>query len=231
MSEKYAVIGDVHDNYDHLVRLLHRIGVEIDNMQVKNQIDRQIVFVGDLVDRGDEPVKVLRLVMDMVEKNQALIVRGNHDDKLYRALKGNKIKMNDELSATIEKINAEESGFRQKVFEFLESLPYYLCLDNDSLYIVHGAAPEYLQLKNTNEAKAKALYGVTTGQYIDGFPERINWGKEYKGKRHVIYGHQAIDTPVWVNNTIDIDTGCFKSGILSCVLWPEKEIISVGNEE
>ena len=46
------------------------------------------VFVGDLVDRGPDTPGVLRLVMGMVAAGHALCVRGNHEAKLLRALRG-----------------------------------------------------------------------------------------------------------------------------------------------
>jgi metallophosphoesterase superfamily enzyme len=50
-----------------------------------------VVFLGDLVDRGPDSAGVLRLVMNMAAVGEALVLPGNHDDKLRRALLGHKV--------------------------------------------------------------------------------------------------------------------------------------------
>ena len=41
--------------------------------------DRQAIFVGDLIDRGDEQLQVLQIAKDMVDAGSAQIVMGNHE--------------------------------------------------------------------------------------------------------------------------------------------------------
>jgi protein phosphatase len=43
----------------------------------------------------------------------------------------------------------------------------------------------------------------------------------------VIYGHTPVADPEWVNNTINVDTGCVFGGRLSALRWPERELVSV----
>jgi protein phosphatase len=42
-----------------------------------------------------------------------------------------------------------------------------------------------------------------------------------------VHGHVAVDTPQWVNRTIDIHTGCVVGGRLTALRWPERELVSV----
>src|SRR3712207_9532239 len=54
-----------------------------------------------------------------------------------------------------------------------------------------------------------ALYGETTGETDEfGLPVRHNWAAEYRGAAAVVYGHTPVPEPEWLNNTINIDTGC-----------------------
>ena len=70
-----------------------------------------------------------------------------------------------------------------------------------------------------------AIYGDITGRKLeDGRPERLDWAADYK-EMTVIYGHTIVDTVRWRNNTINIDTGCFRTGILTAVRMPEREIV------
>jgi protein phosphatase len=43
----------------------------------------------------------------------------------------------------------------------------------------------------------------------------------------MVYGHTPVPEPQWLNNTINIDTGCVFGGRLSALRYPEREIVSV----
>ena len=56
-------------------------------LNVQHPENRQVIFLGDLVDRGPNSPAVLKLVMSMVRNGSALCVPGNHDLKLQKKLK------------------------------------------------------------------------------------------------------------------------------------------------
>jgi polynucleotide kinase-phosphatase len=77
-----------------------------------------------------------------------------------------------------------------------------------------------------------ALYGETTGERDEfNLPVRHNWAQEYKGGAVVVYGHVAVLQAVWINNTIDIDTGCVYGNKLTALRYPERELVSVPAEQ
>ena len=49
----------------------------------------------------------------------------------------------------------------------------------------------------------------------------------YRGPAKVVYGHIVNPRPEWVNNTINIHTGCGFGGRLTALRYPELELISV----
>ena len=61
--ERYDIIGDVHGCYDALRRLCEALGYDAGFHHPEG---RGLVFVGDLVNRGPERVRVLRLVSRLV---------------------------------------------------------------------------------------------------------------------------------------------------------------------
>ena len=61
-------------------------------------------------------------------------------------------------------------------------------------------------------------------------PVRLDWAREYKGRAKVVYGHTAVESPVWYHNTLCIDTGCVFGGRLTALRYPELEIVSVPAE-
>ncbi|MFD2571674.1 AAA family ATPase [Spirosoma soli] len=222
----FDIIGDVHGCYDELVELLTKL--EYDVAQLSHPKGRKIIFVGDLVDRGPNSAGVLRLVMQLVQQGTALCVTGNHDDKLRRKLRGNKVSMTHGLADTVAQVEAEPSFFRQDVRRFLENLPYYIRLDGGRLLVAHAGLREDLHGRTGETVRAFCLFGATNGQ-LDalGLPVRLNWAADYKGKTTIVYGHTPVAEAVWLNNTIDIDTGCAFGGKLTALRYPERELVSV----
>src|SRR5260370_17295366 len=73
-----------------------------------------------------------------------------------------------------------------------------------------------------------ALYGETTGETDEfGLPIRYDWAAEYRGKAMLVYGHTPVPEAEWLNNTINIDTGCVFGGKLTALRYPERELVSV----
>jgi Calcineurin-like phosphoesterase len=74
----YDVIGDVHGHAERLRGLLGALGY-VDRGGVYRHDERRAVFVGDLIDRGPEQLKTLRIARAMVDAGSALVVLGNHE--------------------------------------------------------------------------------------------------------------------------------------------------------
>jgi len=74
----YDIIGDLHGSAGKLVGLLDLLGYEVVDGAHRHP-DRRAVFVGDLMDRGDDQVEVVRIVRAMHEAGSALVVLGNHE--------------------------------------------------------------------------------------------------------------------------------------------------------
>jgi hypothetical protein len=85
-----------------------------------------------------------------------------------------------------------------------------------------------MQGRGSGAVRSFCLYGETTGETDEfGLPVRYNWAADYRGKATVVYGHTPVPVPEWLNNTIDIDTGCVFGGDLTALRYPEKELVSV----
>lgn len=74
----YDLIGDIHGCYDTLVHLLDTLGYRRQG-GVWRHPRRQVIFLGDIIDRGSHIREALHLVRDMVEHDQALCIMGNHE--------------------------------------------------------------------------------------------------------------------------------------------------------
>ncbi|MEN3319903.1 MAG: hypothetical protein V7643_3304 [Mycobacterium sp.] len=76
----YDIIGDVHGCATALEDLLTGLGYQPNDWTGAYwHPERCAVFVGDLVDRGRDQLRVLKLVKLMVDSGSAQIVMGNHE--------------------------------------------------------------------------------------------------------------------------------------------------------
>jgi polynucleotide kinase-phosphatase len=226
----FDIIGDVHGCLDEVVSLLGKLGYEVaeDGSGAVHRDGRKAVFVGDLVDRGPNTPAVLRLVMGMVASGTALCVPGNHENKLIRALRGHDVQVTHGLAESLAQLENESPEFRRRVLEFLDGLVSHLVLDDRLLVVAHAGMRQEMQGRASAAVRAFALYGETTGEADEfGLPVRFPWATEYRGDAMVVYGHTPVPEPEWVNNTINIDTGCVFGGSLTALSYPEKELVSV----
>ena len=234
-SGPFDIIGDVHGCLDELLLLLYKLGYDIGNgpdgrlsAMARHPQGRRAIFLGDLVDRGPQAPACLRLAINMVRQGHALMVPGNHEDKLERHLRGRKVSMNHGFAATLNQLEAESADFRQDCGDFFSTLPSHLVLDGGKLVVVHAGLQEGMQLRDTGAVKAYAIYGEVTGELDDyGLAVRYNWAKDYRGRAKVVYGHTPVREPEWVNDTICIDTGCVYGGKVTALRYPELELVSV----
>ncbi len=228
----FDIIGDIHGCFPELLALLQKLGYQItrheDTLSVTHPEGRKVVFLGDLVDRGPDTPNVLRLVMDMVASGNALCVPGNHDMKLMRKLKGQNVQVSYGLAESLAQIAKESPVFNARVVKFLDDLISHYVLDDGKLVVAHAGMKEAMQGRGSRAVREFALYGETTGETDEfGLPIRYNWAAEYRGKATVVYGHTPVPNPDWLNNTINIDTGCVFGGKLTALRYPEKELVSV----
>lgn len=74
MSVRY-VIGDIHGHYDTLLALIDKIGLDLNNLSN----DVELVFLGDLIDRGPRSADVVALVKCLCEQGRARCILANHE--------------------------------------------------------------------------------------------------------------------------------------------------------
>ena len=78
MNEKYDIVGDIHGHAAKLQRLLRRLGYE-ERDGIYRHASRQLIFVGDFIDRGPEIRRTLQIARAMIDAGTARAVMGNHE--------------------------------------------------------------------------------------------------------------------------------------------------------
>jgi protein phosphatase len=231
----FDVIGDVHGCVEELRTLLSQLGYARGTNGYAHPEGRRAVFVGDLVDRGPSSVGVLELVMAMLAAEQALLVAGNHDNKLMRWLMGRPVRIAREgLATTIEEGNALQAEERQRLWQrvlpVLSAAPGYLLLDGGRLVVTHAGILDGMLGRWNRRIASFCLYGDVVGVDAHSRPVRRDWAalrEAPEGAPLIIYGHTVVDGLGWVNATLDLDTGCVFGGQLSALRYPEMELLSV----
>lgn len=231
-SGPFDIIGDVHGCFDELAELLAVLGYSATlradgSYEVTTPPGRRALFLGDLVDRGPRIADVLRLALDMHDSGAALLLPGNHEAKLVRALGGQQVKLTHGLDRSVEQLEREpDLGGRLRAL--WDRLPDHLVLDGGRLVVAHAGLEERYHGRESGRVRGLALYGPTTGETTpEGFPVRVDWAAAYRGQPCVVYGHTPVVEPRWVNRTINIDQGCVFGGALTALRWPERELVSV----
>ncbi|MBT2695574.1 bis(5'-nucleosyl)-tetraphosphatase PrpE [Bacillus sp. ISL-55] len=227
------IIGDIHGCYGEFEELTKKLGYEWSTGLPVHPDGRHLAFVGDLTDRGPDSLKTANLVWELVvNKKSAFYVPGNHCNKLYRYLLGNKVQTTHGLETTVAEFMSlsleQKNEFREKFLHLYDSAPLYHVLDQGRLVIAHAGIREDYIGKNNSKVKTFVLYGDITGQNNpDGTPVRRDWARNYQGKATIVYGHTPVKKPRVLNNTYNIDTGAVFGGNLTALRYPEMGLVSV----
>ncbi len=146
-------IGDVHGCYDELMILLDRINFD-------KQQD-QLIFVGDLINRGPKSLEVLRFVKGLGKNAQ--VVLGNHDISLFAYAAG----IYHGNGTDFPKIMQVPDG--RELCDWLRHQPLLIHLEKENIFVVHaGIPPRWTLQKAKKQAKKaeKKLQSDNFAQYL-----------------------------------------------------------------
>ncbi|MGH8891609.1 MAG: AAA family ATPase, partial [Acidothermaceae bacterium] len=131
----FDAIGDIHGCRAEFETLLGELGYTITRDDGDRPVDavhpdgRTAILLGDLVDRGPDTAGVLRLAMGMVAAGHAIVVPGNHEHKLLRALRGRNVQITHGLAESLEHLATQPPEFRSAVEQFIDGLVSHYVLD------------------------------------------------------------------------------------------------------
>lgn len=148
----YDLIGDVHGCGRSLVRLLEKLGYRAED-DVFRHPRRQVIFLGDLIDRGPNIRLAVSIAKGMVDAGEAHIVMGNHEynalaychqapsDSERDWLREHTPRNHRIIERTLEQFHAFPMEWETCLAWFM-TLP--LCLDLKGLRVVHACWDEPL---------------------------------------------------------------------------------------
>ena len=71
---KYYVVADVHGFYSILKTTLEEKGY------FKDKDPHKLIICGDIFDRGNETLEMQAFISDLIDKDEVILIRGNHED-------------------------------------------------------------------------------------------------------------------------------------------------------
>ncbi|MCM1988628.1 metallophosphoesterase family protein [Oceanirhabdus seepicola] len=219
------VVSDIHGRLDRLEKLVKLISLKEEDT---------LYVLGDMVDRGEESIEVIKYVMD---KKNIKAIMGNHDRMMLFALKN---KNEDELrrwnrngnNTTIEGFNKLSEKEQNELLNFLDSLEYYKIIDEK--YLLVHAGIDMVKLKEDMNIKSfkEAMYSQE--HQLVWVREEFFMNKGFDNYM-VIFGHnprpyldkkldRKAEKPykIWFDKTyndkICIDTAnCYEEGRMACL--------------
>jgi serine/threonine protein phosphatase 1 len=220
-------IGDVHGRADLLEPLLLQIEVDI----VLHPVSRPIaVFLGDYIDRGPDSKKVIDLLLMPGRTPEMVFLKGNHEAFLLNFLNDPALleiwrqyggletlisyglkpplnpSLNEQTRLAHDLANAIPASHRQ----FLRALKLsYVC--GDFLFVHAGLRPLI------------PIQHQTEGDLLWIRDDFLLWDKEFE--KIVVHGHTPVLEPDIRFNRINIDTGAFATGRLTCMTIEAAEIV------
>lgn len=142
----YDLIGDIHGYADHLKALLQKLGYRKQSGVWSHPDERQVIFVGDFIDRGPRQLETVLIARSMVEAGSALAVMGNHEfnavayatsdpDHPGEYMRPHTDKNTRQHRAFLDEV-VKGSELHQELIDWFKSLPLYL--DLPELRVVHA---------------------------------------------------------------------------------------------
>jgi len=209
MSEQNTyVIGDVHGCFHTLKKLISKL-----------PRDSELIFVGDLCDKGLHSKEVI----DFVMTNNYACVKGNHEHLMEKYLYD--VVINGEHSPwsedyryggiqTYESYKDDHESMLRHL-EWIKTLPMYIQKGN--FFITHGYALPYYEHKNNEEYYNQFL--------LSRYEEGVTVVEENKSGVVNVFGHCVFDEVIKNENFMAIDTGCAYGKKLTCIDLETMKII------
>lgn len=229
------VIGDVHGRLDLLENLLERIERDWSERAASKRL---LVFLGDLIDRGPHSAQVVeKLRTDQRPSTQTVFLLGNHEEVLLQIIDGDTSLIPSWLrfggaeclqsyggdprqvarAAKDEALGLIQAAIPPQHLEFLRGFAD-TCRFGDYLFVHAGIRP-----------------GIPVDEQLQS---DLRWIREpflFDDTDHgcvVVHGHTISEGVEERDNRIGIDTGAYRTGILTALAIEGRErwYLDTGNE-
>ncbi|RKP49962.1 metallophosphoesterase [Cohnella endophytica] len=223
-NQDHIVVGDVHECVAELQGLLRDHGFRIEEgrlIPTDKVRDTKVVLVGDWIDKG----KQTRGIIDFLYENKEyfLFVLGNHENFVYKYLKGEIQGADPELLRTYfdsTQTLADDTALFEKFASLVElSQPFYrfVGVHGPSFYVTHAPCRDkYIGKLDTNSTRRMRSFRLDREAPIE---EQLEFLKQEAVGNHPyhLFGHVAAKQAFRIKNKIHLDTGSAHGNALTSV--------------
>ena len=213
-------IGDIHGRFDLLDPLLARINSDISNSA---DIESLCIFLGDYVDRGPASSRVIERLIAFGAEQNSVFLKGNHEAYVLHFLENADALQRWRRFGGLETLisyglkpslcpTAEESA--DIAAELMRSMPehhlaflqgLHVSMTLGDFFFAHAGVRPNVPLERQSE------------EDLIWIREEFLLHKESFGKI-VVHGHTPVEEPDILPNRINIDTGAYATGRLTCLV-------------
>jgi serine/threonine protein phosphatase 1 len=217
-------IADIHGRLDLLHDVMSRIAVDATSNRPSGEL--LLVFLGDYVDRGPSSAQVLDYLIKVKGEWSTVILKGNHEAMLLDFLEdplvlknwgawgGFNTLLSYDVAPPLQpsdedcrRLSAElKAALPRSHFDFLAGLP--LTLSRDDYFFVHAGIRPGVPLEGQTEADLLWIRD-----------EFLLYERRFE--KCVVHGHTPVREPEFRSNRINLDTGAYATGRLSCLVLEE----------
>jgi hypothetical protein len=225
-KHSYIVVGDVHECVQELQGLLRDYGYRIDSGKLlasdKLQ-DTRVILAGDWIDKG----KQTRAIIDFLYENREhfLLVLGNHENFVYKYIKGEVTGVDPELLETyfdsvpvLQKDTALFGRFAELVEQ---SKPFYryVGMQGSSFYVTHAPCrSKYIGKLDMNSVRHQRNFRLDREGAVSVEAQLDFLGEEAVNNHpYHLFGHIAAKQSFRMKNKLLLDTGCVHGNALTSV--------------
>jgi serine/threonine protein phosphatase 1 len=221
-GQRIYAIGDIHGRLDLLTEMLERIDRD---RAVRPCASVRLIFLGDYIDRGPDSAGVVDLLVDTLSAGEAVCLAGNHDLSVPafirdpRAAGEHWLRYGGVEALLSWGVNVFGSvlanrpwpvirdAFVAKLPEahraFFDTLPF---MERHGGYVfVHAGVRPGVPIGKQRIADLTMIREPFLS-HADSFGAMI------------VHGHTISPAPVFRHNRIGLDTGAWRSGVLSCLV-------------
>ncbi|WP_417415557.1 metallophosphoesterase family protein [Hoeflea sp.] len=222
MPLTYA-IGDVHGRRDLLEALLAAIGDD------RGQREAQIVFLGDIIDRGPESRHCLEIVIRTLETNPgSRLIQGNHEEFMLAFLSAGTPEERQTAahrwlpnggSETLNSYGIADTGpYEEIAAKLAAEFPAHITALNKADWMVETGTHAFVHGGIDPHQPLGRQDPLTTRWIRDKF-----LGFKGRLEKTVVHGHTMTESalPELHGNRIALDTGAVYTGHLTCAIFED----------
>ena len=219
VGTRYYVIGDIHGRLDLFDALIAAIEAEI---AATADLDIRIILLGDLVDRGPDSAGVVERTRVWQQQRNVRVLAGNHEEMFLAAFKKPEALRHFLKHGGLETVLSYGLSRKQltalSLEEIFERLPQLV--PKEVRDFIAGFEP---MIRAGDYVFVHA--GIDPSRPLaDQKLSDLLWIRErflsYEGplEKVVVHGHTIFDRVMDCGNRIGIDTGAFRSGMLTALV-------------